>query len=55
MMLMNLFLGVIVTNMAKAVKDTEEKQERSNEEKILEKVAVIEKQLAAINQKLEKK
>lgn len=55
MLIMNLFLGVIVTNMGNAMKEIDEKQERSNEEKILEKVVEIEKQLEAINQKLLKK
>ncbi len=55
MLIMNLFLGTIVNNMSNAMKELEEKQERSNEEKILEKVGEIEKQLEAINQKLLKK
>ena len=55
MLIMNLFLGVIVTNMSKAMKEIDERQERSNEEKILEKVSEMEKQLETINQKLLKK
>jgi len=54
MLVMNLFLGVIITNMSKAMRDAEEIQERTNEEKILEKVGAIEKQLEAIRTQLKK-
>ncbi len=55
MLIMNLFLGIIVNNMSNAMKELDEKQERSNEEKILEKVGSMEKQLEGIMQKLSNK
>ncbi len=54
MLIMNLFLGVIITNMSKAVREAEEIQERTNEEKILEKVGKMEKQLEELNRQLKK-
>ena len=55
MLFMNLFLGVIVTNMSKAMKEIDEEQERSNEEKILDKVSEMEQQLETLNKKILKK
>lgn len=54
MLVMNLFLGVIIANMSKAMKDADEIQERTNEEKILEKVTQLEKQLESLRQQLGK-
>jgi voltage-gated sodium channel len=54
MLIMNLFLGVIITSMSKAVKDADELQERSNEEKILEKVSAMERRLDAIADRLKR-
>ncbi len=56
MVVMNLILGVIVTNMNKAMKelDESEQKEKSNEELILQRVKEIEKELKLINKKLSK-
>jgi hypothetical protein len=40
--------------MSKAVKDADELQERSNEEKILEKVSAMERRLDAIADRLKR-